>query len=91
MAGMRVMNPTILRAVLTSFALFSWGCADCTEDYDCPGTQICSTEGGECVPFVCRASNDCPPGNTCVENRCAESPARNAPEAGEPIVLQPKG
>ncbi len=65
------------------------GCAECTQDYDCPGTQICSAEPAECVPFVCRSERDCPAGNTCSANRCLETPTRNAPAAGEPVVLLP--
>ncbi len=79
--------PLLLTLALGALTLL--GCGECAADYDCPGTQICSAEEAECVPFVCRTNRDCAPGNSCSANRCQEAPDRDAPPMGEPVVLQP--
>ena len=89
MEAMKSARPIPLLLSLAFGALTLLGCAECATDYDCPGTQICSAEEAQCVPFVCRANRDCAPGNTCSANRCQETPDREAPSTGEPVVLQP--
>jgi len=84
-------RPLLLMLAVLLGALSAAGCAECEKDYDCPGTQICSAAEAECVPFVCRAVRDCPPGQSCAANRCRVNPARPAPDAGEPVELESGG
>lgn len=79
-----MLQSRLLIAGLLAAAL---GCAECEQDFDCPGTQLCNASG-ECEAFVCKRSQDCPPGHVCGDNRCEErAPSQDAPDAPDALVL----
>ncbi len=80
----------MLRTLLFALAALAFGCAECEEDFDCPGTQLCNTTAGECEAFVCKQEADCPPGHACSGNRCSEqAPATATPPTPDALVLTP--
>lgn len=79
-----------MRTLLLTLMALTLGCAECEGDFDCPGTQLCNTEAGECEAFVCKRAQDCPPGHGCSENRCSEkAPPSEAPPTPDALVLTP--
>jgi len=43
----------------------------CQKDFDCPATQVCNVNSGQCEQFVCDVDEDCQQvGAVCLENRC---------------------
>ncbi len=81
-----------MRALLIGLVVaLAFGCAECEEDFDCPGTQVCGSSA-TCEAFVCKRSEDCPPGHVCGENRCVEQePSRKGPETPDARVFSPPG
>lgn len=63
------------------------GCAECEEDYDCPGTQVCNRERGACEAFVCLADGDCAPGLACSDNACTPRPIAASVAAPDALVI----
>lgn len=76
-------------AALVGLLVASAGCAECEDDYDCPGARICDRESATCEALVCRVDRDCPPAQTCADNACTPTPATPAPDAPDAVVIGP--
>ncbi|MCA9538352.1 MAG: hypothetical protein KC620_05660 [Myxococcales bacterium] len=83
------MRSHLARWVLIGALGTAWGCAECEEDYDCPGTQVCDRERGVCEAFVCGVDADCAPGQRCTENRCKPTEAAPPAERPDALVITP--
>ena len=43
----------------------------CETDYDCPSTEVCNANSGDCEPLRCQVDDDCPgPKDRCQQNQC---------------------
>ena len=70
-------------------ALAGMSCAECEDDYGCPGSEICNADG-ECEALVCTQDQSCAPGQICRHNRCetpTNEPAR--PPSPDAFVIRP--
>lgn len=86
--------PAALRRPLSAAALVGLlvalsACAECEDDYDCPGARICDRASATCQALVCRVDRDCPPAQTCADNACTPTPATPAPDAPDAVVIGP--
>lgn len=63
------------------------GCAECEEDYDCPGTEVCNVSRGACEAFTCLADDDCAPGHRCADNACSPRTPTAPPDAPDALVI----
>ena len=82
-------RPLLLNSIVLVAAL-TLGCGECDNDFNCPGTDICSD--GSCERFVCKVSVDCPPGRTCKDNSCKVRTSPPAvPDSVPPVVLGTAG
>lgn len=68
------MKQLLIIVVVGCLSLFALGCGDefkCTKDFDCPATQVCNTQSGQCEPFICDVDGDCDQaGAVCLDNQC---------------------
>ena len=75
-----------LRYAWIGLALLLSGCGECSDDFDCPGVDVCTD--AVCERARCTRDEACPPAQVCRANACVERRAV-APPQPEPVVITP--